>query len=218
MAPERAKSPHLPLTLVKAILGVFAASADRAGEIGTRMQTRQMPNLELIFVKAASRLRALAVGMDAIQRLGLTVVLALALALAGAAQALPLMHDRGGEEIVICSDGGIETIVLDRDGNPVVPMDGCAICPDCLSVGSLDLPGSPGQAFNGAAMSVSATLVPAELPCLSQLRLRPETRGPPPVVHADVDPNAAVAAPRLAELAWTGKRHWNGPILTEARR
>lgn len=193
----------------------FAACAAPSSK---RMQTCHMLDRELIFIKESSRLPALTGGMDTIQRLGLTVVLALALAFAGGVQALPLVHGLGGEEIVICSDGGIETIMLDRDGNPVGPADSCATCPDCLSVDSVDLPEPGALPVNGEAIAVSARRLPVELPCLSRPHLRPETRGPPPVAHGDAYPNAAVAPPLVAESAWTGERHWNGPCLTEARR
>ncbi len=106
----------------------------------------------------------------------LCLVVALALALSGVAAAAATVHGPV-TQMVICGNGGAETIRLDAKGNPVKGNQ-CCDCLDCLTMAvALPTPLPPG-ATQPAAVAVSPVLPVAQLsgplPCLAPL-----PRGPP---------------------------------------
>lgn len=177
-----------------------------------------MLNIELIFVKAAQRVRAQAYGMDAIQRLVFSLLLSLALALAGTAQGLPQMSGPAFAEMVICADGGVKTVQVALGDAPATAPDDCATCPDCLSLAGMDLsgPNPAPAAFEVAAEPVVPVRIEPLFP--ASPHLRPETRGPPPVAHGHADPECADVPPVAVARATHGVLHLNGRCQTEARR
>ncbi|TXI02154.1 MAG: hypothetical protein E6Q73_06170 [Pseudorhodobacter sp.] len=110
------------------------------------------------------------------------VLAALAMALAGAARAMPLQHRAGVMLVEICGEGGVQRIALDQNGEPVSSQRDCQDCPACLSV--------PSVALTDAAR-VAAPVMPYNLLWLAPERfvpaarryLSPQSRGPPPVGH-----------------------------------
>lgn len=116
-------------------------------------------------------------GMFALRTL-LALVVAAALALSGTVAVARTVHGPM-TDMVICADGGMRTVRLDVQGNPVDPGQ-CGECPDCLA----PVAGLPGTA--GLILAIDTVLpvrsVPARLfQPATQRHLRPAPRGPPPV-------------------------------------
>lgn len=114
----------------------------------------------------------------------LCLVAALALALSGVAVAAATVHGPV-TEMVICGDGGAETIRLDARGNPVKGNQ-CCDCLDCLTMAAaLPTPAMP-RATLPAAVTVTAALpvaqLPGPLPCPAPLPRGPPTATPLPCV------------------------------------
>jgi hypothetical protein len=143
-----------------------------------------------------------------------TLLLALALAFAGGAGAMPLAQ--GVSAVVICAETGAETIYLDATGAPAKPMMDCATCPDCLETSAL------GVALPQIGLGLGTqTAIRHRLPAAESLprarHQRPETRGPPPVSPWTSD-LAPVAAPLgAATREGRGTCHRHGQVQTEAR-
>lgn len=115
-------------------------------------------------------------------RLLVLIVLLLATALSGAADASLRASGPGGH-VVICADGVAVTVALGPDGLPVAPGDAPADrshCPDCLPLvmaGSGPEPClAPARPASGHAAPAWPAAFPPRAPGLAAL---PSPRGPP---------------------------------------
>lgn len=109
----------------------------------------------------------------------------LAVALYGAAAGA--MVARGpAMEMVICSEGGIATVLLDAKGDPVDSSD-CFHCPDCLVL-AFGLPAGPAaEKAPPRPARMLAPAAPSVLPA-PRIHLRPLSRGPPAAQVQALDP------------------------------
>ena len=89
-------------------------------------------------------------------------------------------------EMVICSDGGIATVLLDAKGDPVDPSD-CFHCPDCLVLAFGPLAGPAAATTPPPPARLLARALPADLPT-PRNHLRPLSRGPPAAQVQVIDP------------------------------
>lgn len=140
-----------------------------------------------------------------------TLVLALALAFAGAARAMPLAHGLDQQTFVICSDGGSKTVTVDREGVPVQPSNACLSCPECLggSPFAFTLPETARLTAETADAAPFVLKAVARSPILHQ---RPVSRGPPPVGK---NVFAASSANRFGAICGSGRD--DGQACLEAR-
>ncbi len=179
-------------------------------------ETRQMPRRTNILATILTRIRASCRRMGGVRQAFVVATLALALALAGQARAIALVHSPGSTEMVICSDEGMKTIYLDAGGAPAKSPADCWTCPDCIGTPAIATPPTPVGPASPDVTAVSQVL-PARQVLLPSRYLRPETRGPPQAAHGIHD-LAPVAVPPLAEgEQFTGPCHRIGRPLTEAR-
>lgn len=104
-------------------------------------------------------------------RLLLAILLAVSTGTGGALAGAPhsaAMSGLAAAEIVICAaDGGTETILVDRDGNPVEPQKSCPsfACDDCLPPQATALPVSDfalAVGFRAGCRASHSPLRPAE--------------------------------------------------------
>lgn len=114
--------------------------------------------------------------MSSLLRPLLCLVAALALTLSGVTLAAATVHGPV-TEMVICGDGGAETIRLDARGNPV-DGDQCCDCMDCLTMAAALPTALPPGATLPAAVAVNPALPVAQLPG-PRPSLSPQPRGPP---------------------------------------
>ena len=116
--------------------------------------------------------------MTCVLRHMLRIVCLVALATYGMAAAAtgPGLH--GLSELVICSEGGTQTVWLNADGEPVQPDEPCCNCLDCL-----DLPAfsavSPGQTARRARRGADRHPVPRQRLVRHPRPDLPQARGPP---------------------------------------
>jgi hypothetical protein len=167
----------------------------------------------LINIKAGSRDRVDKGRMSLLRPL-LCLVAALALTLSGVALAAATVHGPV-TEMVICGDGGAETIRLDARGNPVKGNQ-CCDCLDCLAMAaSLPIPALPGATLPAAVTASPALPVaqrPGPLPCLAPLPRGPPAATPLPCVlppqaglfHVALD---QTQVPRGKAMPKTGHTH-----------
>ncbi|WP_413869194.1 DUF2946 family protein [Albidovulum sp.] len=179
-------------------------------------QKRQMPRRANILATILARFSAARSCMGGVRQAVVVATLALALALAGQARAMALVHSPGGAEMVICSDEGMKTIYLDAGGAPAKSPADCRHCPDCIGTPAMAAPptpvgpASPDVTAAGRALPAGQVLLPSRY-------LRPETRGPPQGAHGIHD-LAPAAVPPFAEGGHsTGPCHRIGRSQTEAR-
>lgn len=117
-------------------------------------------------------------------RLLLAILLAVSTGTGGAlADALHSAAMGGGAatEIVVCAaDGGIETILVDRDGNPVEPRKSCPsfACDDCLPPQATALPVSAFALAVG--VRTDCTAFPSPLRPAEKIRVAGNSARAPP--------------------------------------
>lgn len=165
---------------------------------------------------ALPRIRVLMAGMVGNLQMVVVALLALALALAGPAQAVAPTGPAGMGPMVICSDEGMRTVYLDASGVPAKSPADCATCPECIGAQALFTPPPQvGLAFRRAAAGDG--MIPARLALPPSRHLRPETRGPPPEAHAENDMAPAALPPLAAPRCSAGTCLRIGRPQTEAR-
>lgn len=89
-------------------------------------------------------------------------------------------HPAFGEvEMVICGDGGVQTITLDADGQPVAPHKGkCPHCPSCLQTPVATLAHSFAVVAATQCWEM-ACVIPTRKAIPRQHWMAPIARGPP---------------------------------------
>ncbi|MCB1339880.1 MAG: hypothetical protein KDK24_02200 [Pseudooceanicola sp.] len=106
-------------------------------------------------------------------------VLSLAVApMAGASMRVEHALARADQVVmVICSGSGTETVILDRSGNPVTPVEDCRDCAACtLHLG--DAMPAAGSVLAGTIRAAETAATATALVRVFQPR-RPDARGPP---------------------------------------
>lgn len=127
------------------------------------------------------------------------LLLSLALALYGAALATPASASGPLTELVICGEGGAQTIVLDAAGNPAKPARECCKCLNCLAAIDAFVPQQP------FALSAPDFAFRKDVPANGRIvcpdrALHPMPRGPPSHPQAKVNRIDDVAGSLFASL------------------
>ncbi len=103
------------------------------------------------------------------------LVLALTLAVSSITAAMAHGQVRVGTELVICTGAGLQTIVLDADGNPAGPPH---VCPDCTQAFVLALNAAPVFPARPATRVERVARADGPAPH-TRTRDIPRARGPP---------------------------------------
>lgn len=110
-------------------------------------------------------------------RLLSALLLSLTLALSSVSMAIARGQSAQGMELTLCTPDGVQTVVLDAQGNPVPATP--HLCPDCLSgVLALDLPPPLALPVRPAVWSALPPLPVPTLRADRKPRVHP-ARGPP---------------------------------------
>ena len=104
--------------------------------------------------------------------------LALVLAVASVTTAMARVQETGLTDLVICAQGGVETVTLDASGTPV---ERPHHCPDCLAATPL-LPETSGSVAPRLQPYVQAPSPPVTTPTAVPLAYLPPARGPPGLI------------------------------------
>jgi hypothetical protein len=146
----------------------------------------------------------------------LCLVTVLSLALSGVASAAQSVHGPI-TEMVICGDGGVQTIRLDAKGNPV-ERGQCCDCPQCLMLADA-LPVERGDCALAILRRLNATsTLAARQPPAAVRHAQPLPRGPPSETAAgcDIQPQSGLSpatlefgqVPRGVAVATDGQPSW----------
>lgn len=109
----------------------------------------------------------------------------------------PRVHGMGADAnlsaMVICSGDGAQTIYVNADGTPALPRSDCAECPVCiaLSIHAVTAPGQSAPLRTARRFRIARA---SEAVIRTRRHLRPQSRGPPPMVPSDANPARANAA------------------------
>jgi hypothetical protein len=137
--------------------------------------------------------------MRTLMRALLALSMSLALALYGAALAAPAPASGPLTELVICSDGGPETILLDAAGNPAKPARKCCKCQSCLAAVDAFVPQHP-FALTAPDLAVRQVRPGAGRTVCPDRALYPMPRGPPTFPETMVNLNIGGAGSLFASL------------------
>lgn len=155
---------------------------------------------ELILVKAIPAFTGQISRMVQAVRFLLALSMIVSVALYGAVAAVASTQGTVVSEMVICSDGGEQTIWVDAAGNPAQSPDECCNCLKCLHISADGLmPVSVRSVF--AQSTSSGPVRPAVAAPAHRHHLRPQPRGPPAAIKVIVA-GSVIAANRAVAQAF----------------
>lgn len=182
-----------------------------------RPQEEHMRNSELNQIKEPARRPCNCIDMILNIRFLIALLISLAAGLAGG----PHVHAMGANgnfvAMVICSEGGAQTIYANADGTPARPASDCAKCPVCTALSAPGL-AAPEQSVHARTarryrgVRSAATILP------TRRHMHQQSRGPPPESPECIDPACAVMMRIHAQAAGTGFIEVGSPDLGTCRR